>query len=123
MARLGPPGTSAFPPLVGAKRTSIGECKRSRLMSTRRSEAWSAEPRPGSGAPHQSHLDGAPDGRVSIGRLDLADVESALDPFGMSLDDLFYGTSFSAFPGAVFKSLPRVRPVVTLIILITSPCL
>src|SRR4029077_14710486 len=26
LARLGPPGTSAFPPLVGAKRTPIGEC-------------------------------------------------------------------------------------------------
>jgi len=35
MARLGPPGTSAFPPLVGAKRTSVGEYERSRLMSTR----------------------------------------------------------------------------------------
>jgi hypothetical protein len=35
MARLGPPGTSAFPPLVGAKRTSVGEYERSRLMSSR----------------------------------------------------------------------------------------
>jgi hypothetical protein len=25
--RLGPPGTSAFSPLVGAKRTSVGECE------------------------------------------------------------------------------------------------
>jgi hypothetical protein len=35
LARLGPPGTSAFPPLVGAKRTSVGECELSRFMSTR----------------------------------------------------------------------------------------
>ena len=35
LARLGPPGTSAFPPLVGAKRTSVGKCERSRFMSAR----------------------------------------------------------------------------------------
>jgi len=35
LARLGPPGTSAFPPLLGAKRTSVGEYERSRFMSTR----------------------------------------------------------------------------------------
>src|SRR4029453_12305366 len=35
VARLGPPGTSAFPPLVRAKRTSVGEYERSRLMSSR----------------------------------------------------------------------------------------
>jgi hypothetical protein len=28
VAQLRPPGTSAFPPLVGAKRTSVGECER-----------------------------------------------------------------------------------------------
>jgi hypothetical protein len=28
VARLGPPGMSAFPPLAGAKRTSVSECER-----------------------------------------------------------------------------------------------
>src|SRR5439155_20993773 len=35
VARLGTPSMSAFPPLVGAKRTLVSDCRTSRFMRTR----------------------------------------------------------------------------------------
>jgi len=77
MARLGPPGTSAFPPLVGAKRTLIGEYDRSRLRALARHDRPCRDPALVLGS-NLEFLDGEPDGRVSVGRLDFADESGSM---------------------------------------------
>jgi len=72
---LGPPGTSAFPPLVGAKRTSIGECERSRALAR--------HDRPGRDTAlvlrvNLKFLDCELDRGVSIGRVDSREVRYPL---------------------------------------------